>query len=65
MVNPETREFLRDEYGFEAFYNVAIAPWLQLTPDIQVIRPSQKEIIASRKEVGTATVLSLRLQLVF
>ncbi len=60
-----TREFLRDEYGFEAFYNIAITPWMQLTPDIQVIRPAQKEIIASRKEVGTATVLGLRLQLVF
>jgi porin len=60
-----TRELLRDEYGFEAFYNIAITPWMQLTPDIQVIRPAQKEIIASREEVGTATVLGLRLQLVF
>jgi porin len=60
-----TREFLRDEYGFEAFYNIAITPWMQLTPDIQVIRPAQKEVIASRENVGTATVLGLRLQLVF
>jgi porin len=60
-----TREFLRDEYGFEAFYNIAITPWMQLTPDIQVIRPAQKEVIASREKVGTATVLGLRLQLVF
>jgi porin len=58
------RSFLRDEYGFEAFYNFAITPWMQLTPDIQVIRPAQKEIIATGKEVGTATVLGFRLQLV-
>ncbi len=59
-----TREFLRDESGFEAFYNIAITPWLQLTPDIQVIRPAQKETI-SRENVHTATVLGLRLQMLF
>jgi porin len=66
------RSFLRDEYGFEAFYNIAITPWMQLTPDIQVIRPAQKEVINrvglitfDRKNVQTATVLGLRLQLVF
>jgi porin len=67
-----TVSFLRDEYGFEAFYNFAITPWMQLTPDIQVIRPAQKEVITQtvpitfdRESVGTATVLGLRLQLVF
>ena len=59
-----TREFLRDEYGFEAFYNVAITPWMQMTPDIQVIRPAQKETI-SRENVNTATVIGLRLQMLF
>jgi hypothetical protein len=45
---------------------------MQLTPDIQVIRPAQKEVITQtvpitfdRESVGTATVLGLRLQLVF
>jgi porin len=28
-----TRSFLRDEWGFEAYYNVALTPWLLLTPD--------------------------------
>ncbi|MCJ7641667.1 MAG: carbohydrate porin [Desulfobacterales bacterium] len=60
-----TRDFLRDEYGFEAFYNIAITPWLQLTPDIQVIRPAQKRVITSGEGIGTATVLGLRLQMVF
>ena len=83
VKNPELRglfrniKLLRDEYGFEAFYNIAITPWLMLTPDIQVVRGAQKEqvtigrslsgvpFIASRKSVGTATVLGLRMQMVF
>jgi porin len=62
---------LRNEYGFEAYYNVAITPWLKLTPDIQVIRPAQKEFVDTEvfvpttKNVGTATVLGLRLQMIF
>ena len=72
-------ELLRDEYGFEAFYNIAMTPWLMLTPDIQVVRGAQKEkvtigtgpgplgvpFIASRKSIGTATVLGLRMKMVF
>ena len=75
----QTRKLLRDEYGFEAFYNVAITPWLQLTPDIQIVRGAQKEqvtigtlpgplglpFIASRKSIGTSTILGLRMQTVF
>jgi porin len=81
--NPELQglfrsiKLLRDEYGFEAFYNVAITPWLLLTPDIQVVRGAQKEkitigrdilglpVITSRKSIGTTTVLGVRLQMVF
>jgi porin len=70
-------KLLRDEYGFEAFYNIAITPWLQLTPDIQVVRGAQKEkitvrrgplgipFIADRRSIGTATILGLRLHMVF
>jgi porin len=73
----QTTKLLRDEYGFEAFYNVAITPWLLLTPDIQVVRGAQREkftigrgllgvpFIASRKSIGTATILGVRLQMVF
>ncbi len=60
-----TREFLRDEQGLEVFYNVAITPWLQITPDLQVIWPAQKEILATRESIGTAVVLGVRLQMVF
>jgi len=31
---------LRDEWGVEAFYNVAITPWFRVTADLQYIRPS-------------------------
>lgn len=70
-------KLLRDEYGFETFYNIAITPWLRLTPDIQVVRGAQKEqvtictsplgipFIADRKSLGIATILGLRLQMVF
>jgi len=73
----QTREFLRDEYGFEAFYNFAITPWALLTPDIQVVRGAQKDKVTigqgplgllprlDKKSIGTATVLGLRLQLLF
>jgi porin len=73
----QNTKLLRDEYGFEAFYNFAITPWLQLTPDIQIVRGAQKDkvtigsgplgvpFIASRQSIGTATILGLRLKMVF
>jgi porin len=71
-----TTELLRDEYGFEAFYNFAITPWAMLTPDIQVIRGAQKDRVSigqdalgapriNKKSISTSTVLGLRLQLLF
>ena len=30
---------LRDEHGVELYYNMAITPWCQITPDLQVISP--------------------------
>jgi len=68
-----TKSFLRDEWGFEAFYNVAVTPWMLLTPDIQVIGPAQKHPIGrnrfglpviGQESIGTATVLGVRLQLI-
>src|SRR5215468_8527015 len=73
----QTRKFLRDENGFEAYYNAALTPWLLLTPDIQVIRGAQKDTVTitqgplgvlpriDKKSIGTATVLGVRLQVVF
>ncbi|MNZ10154.1 Carbohydrate-selective porin, OprB family [compost metagenome] len=46
---------LHDEHGVEAFYNVALTPWLLLTPDLQVVNPAAGG-------ASTAVVGSLRLQ---
>jgi carbohydrate-selective porin OprB len=66
---------LRDEQGVEAYYSFAVTPWMKLTPDIQVIRPAQKQAISLgpggpiptlvKNDINTATVLGLRLQLIF
>jgi porin len=69
-----TRSFLRDEQGFEAYYNCAVTPWMRLTPNIQIIRPAQKDVVSvttggmqgiSRKSIDTTTILGIRLQLFF
>jgi porin len=67
-----TRHFLRDEYGFEVYYSFAVTPWALLTPDIQVVRPAQKNTFdlsqappTVKGSVDTATVLGLRMRLVF
>jgi porin len=31
---------LRDEHGMEAFYNFAVTPWCQITPDVQFVLPA-------------------------
>ena len=71
-----TKKFLRDEYGFESFYNVAVTPWLLLTPDVQIIRGTQKDKrtivpgpgilpLIQKKSIGTSTTLGFRAQVVF
>jgi porin len=46
------------EYGWEAFYNFAITPWLQLTPDFQYVQ-------SGRIGVGHVGVVGMRLQTYF
>jgi porin len=36
----ESKQTIRDEYGFESFYNFALTPWLVLGADLQIIKPS-------------------------
>ncbi|RJP93686.1 MAG: hypothetical protein C4518_05745 [Desulfobacteraceae bacterium] len=63
-----TRSVLRDEQGIEAYYNIGITPWMQLTPDIQVIKGAQeykRTGLLTKEEIDTATVLGLRLQMIF
>jgi porin len=47
-----------DGQGIELFYNVAVTPWLHVTPDFQVIVPA-------RENVDTAVVAGLRAKVVF
>jgi porin len=44
---------LRDEQGVELYYNMAITPWCQITPDFQVIAPF-------RDRADTALLFGLR-----
>jgi porin len=39
---PPDRPNIRDEQGFETFYNFAVTPWLSLGADLQVIQPAGK-----------------------
>jgi porin len=70
----ETFSFLRDEQGFEAYYKFAITPWIQLTPDIQVVKPAQKNMftintdglpVIEKEGIDTAVVFGLRLKIIF
>ena len=68
LLSSPSVAFLRDEWGFEAYYNLAATPWAIFTPDIQVIGPAQKRQItsgATAEHVGMATVLGVRMRLVF
>jgi porin len=49
---------LRDEYGVELFYNVALTPWCRLTPNFTVARPAVARL-------DTTIMTGLRLQLAF
>jgi porin len=48
----------QDEQGVEAFYNIGVTPWLQLTADIQWIDPFQSDR-------NNAIVTTLRLRTLF
>jgi porin len=56
---------LQDEWGFEAYYNAALTPWLLVTPDIQVIGGAQKKQLQGPNAgsfIDNAVVLGFRLQ---
>jgi porin len=63
-----SKDFFRNEYGFEAYYSAAVTPWALLTPNMQVVRGAQQrqvQLIPINNDVRTATILGLRLQLIF
>ncbi len=49
---------LRVEHQLEVFYNLHLTPWLQLTGDLQILRPN-------RPAADTAIVPAVRLRVVF
>ncbi len=49
---------LRDEYGVEMYYNMAVTPWWQITPDLQVIAPF-------RDRADTSLICGLRVNVDF
>jgi porin len=66
------RSFLRiNENGGEAYYSFALTPWALLTPDIQIVRPAQQDVVEQtgtvikRTGIETALILGVRLRLVF
>ena len=49
---------LGSEWGMEAYYNIAVTPWLQITPDIQYIK-------SGLPSVNDSVVLGTRVQMYF
>jgi porin len=56
LVNPLVP--LQDVQGGELYYNMAVTPWLNVTPDLQIIQPS----VVGR---DTAIVVGMRGKLTF
>ena len=59
---------LDHEQGVELFYEMAITPWLHLTPDLQFIDAGRNKspiLTAGGKSVGTAVVSALRIKIDF
>lgn len=55
---PVLGDVLDTEWGMEAFYNIALTPWLQLTPSVQYIQSGVDSI-------NHSTILATRLQMYF
>jgi porin len=59
---------LDHEQGVELFYNIAVAPWLHVTPDLQFVDAARNKaplVGPSRKAVHTAVVAGLRVKIDF
>jgi porin len=49
---------VRDEVGVEAYYSVAVTPWMLISPDVQVIG-------AALRDADTVVVVGVRVKVVF
>ena len=65
---PRARVGLDHEQGVELFYNIAVTPWLHVTPDLQFVDSARNKapiITAGGKSIGTAVVAGLRVKIDF
>ncbi len=52
------KDISRDEQGVELYYNIAVTPWLHITPDIQILHPANRS-------VNTTVVVGVRTKIDF
>jgi len=57
-LDPLSLRRLRPEHQVEMFYNFHITPWLRLTADLQILRPT-------RPIADTAIVPGARVEVIF
>ena len=58
-LGPVVRRFLEDEQGVEMYYNIAVTPWLHVSPDLQIINPGKSS------SSDTAVVAGIRVRIDF
>jgi len=57
---------VRNDHAIELYYNIAVTPWLRLTPDLQVLWPGIRNTPPpGPNPIDTAVLLGLRAKIVF
>jgi porin len=55
-----------DDQAVEMFYNIAVTPWFNVAPDLQVLFPAREETLPpNRQSIDTSLVLGLRAKISF
>jgi porin len=55
-----------NDQAIELFYNIAVTPWFNVAPDLQVVFPARDETLPpNRQSIDTALVLGLRAKIDF
>jgi porin len=55
-----------NDQAVELFYNIAVTPWFNVAPDLQVVFPARDETLPpNRQSIDTALVLGLRAKIDF
>ncbi len=59
---------LDHEQGVELFYNIAVTPWLHVTPDLQFVDAARNKspiVTAGGRSIGTAVIAGMRIKIDF